>query len=79
MPTQATDRVCHIPCDPNLDGLNEELSRARWEVWHPKADEFLDAVRALSDRHRHADPVTAPGRRLPPGRTTPTMGRARTP
>jgi hypothetical protein len=77
MPTRATDRVCHIPADPNLDGLNEELSRARWEVWHPKADEFLDAVRELSDRHQHRWVATAPG--LPPGRVTPTMGRARTP
>jgi hypothetical protein len=50
MLTRSTDRVSHLPHDPNLETLNDELSRARWEVWHPTADEFLDAVRQLASR-----------------------------
>jgi hypothetical protein len=52
MHSQSTSRVCHIPRDPHLEDLNAELSRARWEVWHPTADELADAVRELAARQQ---------------------------
>jgi hypothetical protein len=49
MYTQSPERVCHPRPQSDLDKLNEELSRAVWEVKQPAADQFLEALRQLAE------------------------------
>jgi hypothetical protein len=47
--TQTAKRVFAPRPDSDLEKLNEELSRAVWEVQRPVADEFLEALRQLTE------------------------------